>query len=511
MGILKRFKEVGLAFVPVILTIALMGLIGGGYNTSLLVNFAVGIVLVIVGEVVFLQGIDSSIMNMGELVGNASNRISKFFILLLFGFIFGFFTTLAEPSVQVLASQATEFGFNIPKFLLTFCLAFGTGICVALALFRIVALWNYKVLIAIFYSVIFLVAFFVKDSLIAIAFDGGGATISNIASPFLLALAAGVARNKAPHSATREANFGMIGIASMGPILAVLILGLFYSNSGGAAEATSTASKSIWLSSFFDISMSIVPLVSIFFVFQAMFFKISKTEKFRILLGTAVTFVGLYLFLVGIEFGFLDIAHDVGHKLFSVGNNLLTFVICAVLSFSLCYTEPAVSILASQVEELTNGNIRSKLVLFSIALSFMIAVILSVLKVLFNLRVFTIIIIGYAIVFVLMIFCSKTFTSIAFDSGGVASGPMTSSFIMPLLLGLAGVGNEMAGFGVLAFVAMTPIIVMETLGVVYEIQIKKKMDKERRRRKALAKSEDELSNMRDMEIRYLQLMEAEKR
>jgi len=510
MGVLKRFKEVGLAFIPVVLTIILMGFIGGGYSTSLLVNFAIGVVLVVVGEVVFLQGIDSSIMNMGELVGNASNRITKFFILLLFGFIFGFFTTLAEPSVQVLASQATEFGFNIPKFLLTFGLAFGTGICVALALFRIVALWNYKILVAIFYAVIFLVAFFVKDSLIAIAFDGGGATISNIASPFLLALAAGVARNKAPHSATREANFGMIGIASMGPILAVLVLGLFYGSTGAVSEEVAATNQSIWLSSFFDISMSIVPLVSIFFIFQALFFKIARNEKLRILLGTAVTFLGLYLFLVGIEFGFLQMAQDVGHKLSDVGNNILTLAICAVLAFSLCYTEPAVSILASQVEELTNGNIRSKLVLFSIAIAFTLAVMLSVLKVLFNLRVFTIIIIGYAIIFVLMIFCSKTFTSIAFDSGGVASGPMTSSFIMPLLLGLAGVGNEMAGFGVLAFVAMTPIIVMETLGVVYEVQIKRKMDKERRRRKALANGEDELSNIKDMEIRYLQLMEADK-
>lgn len=499
--ILDRLKSISFAFIPVIILTIIMFFVGEG-STSLLVKFGVGIIMVIIGEVLFLQGVDSSIMNMGEIVGNASNKITKFFIMLIFGLIFGFFTTLAEPSVQILATQAVESGLNISKYILVFALSFGTGVCVALALFRIVARWNYKVLCLFFYSIIFIVACFVPEHFIAIAFDGGGATISDVASPFLLALASGVARNKAPNASSREANFGLIGIASMGPILAVLILGFVFGVRDASTLTETTSTTSLWIGALSDISLSLIPLLAIFFIFQAIFVKISTTEKKRILIGTAVTFVGLYLFIVGVEYGFLNMATEIGQKLRDINNLTLTILICAVLAFSLCFAEPAVHVLGSQVEELTNGNISSKLVIPAIAVAFTMSVILSVLKILFKLNVFHILIIGYAIVFILMIFCSSTFTSIAFDSGGVASGTMTSSFILPMMLGLAGAGNELAGFGIMAFVAMVPIIVIEAMGVIYQLQIKNKILSEKRRRKALSNNEDELSNIEDMENKY---------
>ena len=505
-GMLNKLKSVGLAFIPVILTIVVMMLLGSSFSASLLLKFAIGVLMVIVGETLFLQGIDSSIMNMGEIVGNASNKVTKFFVLVIFGFVFGLFATMAEPSVQILALEAVSSGLNVSQFLLVFALSFGTGVCVALALFKIVARWSFKVVVFVFYVIIFAVAIFVPEHFVAIAFDGGAATVSEVASPFLLALAAGIARHKVPAdaSSSRDENFGLIGIACMGPVLAVLILGLIF-GMGNSSTAVVAEEQSIWISNFFNICWSIIPLLLIFFLFQAIFVKIPKSEKIRICLGTAVTFVGLYLFLVGIDLGFLGMGEEIGKYLLSFNNPILSMLICSVLGFALCYCEPAVFVLSQQVEELTNGNIKSSLVVFSVALSLALAVILFLCKIVFNWSFFVVLCIGYAIVFILLAFTSKTFAAIAFDSGGVSSGSMTSSFIMPIMIGFAGATSALDGFGVLAFVSMMPLIVVEAIGIVYQIQIKSKQIAEQKRKVALSIGEDKLSNLTAMEKRYKEL------
>ena len=496
---LKKIKDVGLSVLPIMLVVLVVNFGFAHFDTSLIVRFIVSILIIIIGEVFFLSGVDGSIMQMGEYVGNSVNKFSRLAVILFFSFIFGLCATVAEPDVNVLSNQVIAAGINIPKFVFIFIIGAGVGAFVAFALFRIIKNINYKIVIFVIYLVVFILTFFVPDNFVKIAFDAGGATTGIVTSPFLLALSCGIARNR--NTVSHSDNFGAIGIASAGPVLAVLFLSLI--SGGGIDQGTvSSFDFSIFLEVLIDASISIIPLVAVFFIFDSLFLKIPKKKKISLIVGSLVTFLGVYLFLFGIDFGLAEMGQALG-SFIATQNPAFVIGVSVVLGFLITFTEPSVRILGAQVEDVTHGNIRRIAVVIAIAISMIFAVTLSALKIMFHIPFMIIIAVLYGLIALMLPFSSTTFTAIAFDSGGVASGPMSAAFILPLMIGFASSsGSSLEGFGLIAIVGAFPILVLEAIGVAYNIKMKTLKFKEYKKALRISYGFDMYSNIDALEEAY---------
>lgn len=495
----SKFKDVGLGVLPILLVVLVLHFSFANFETNLLLKFIGSMAIIVVGEVLFLSGIDGSVMRMGSYVGDSVNRFSKMTVVLLFAFIFGFVATIAEPDVNVLAGQVIENGINVNKFLFIFMIGAGVGIFVAFALFRIIKSINYKYVILATFALIFLICIFIPDSIVAIAFDAGGSTTGIVTSPFLLALASGIARNK--NAKSNSDNFGVIGIASLGPILAVAFLGLITSGKGNVNPVTSE-SLNIFLDVLLNTMLGMLPLLLIFFIFDICFLKLPKKKKITLTVSSIITFVGLYLFLFGIDFGIMEMGTAVG-KFLATRSKAFSIVFAVIVGFLITFTEPAVKVLGSQVDDVTQGNIKKGSVIFAIAIAMMLAVSMFVVKIIFNLSIWWIVGIGYGLVLLIMPFSSTSFVSIAFDSGGVASGPMCAAFILPMMIGFAsGFGDGVQGFGLIASVGLMPILVLEILGVIYKIKLKAHETKEYKKALRISYGIDMFSNIEKLEEEY---------
>ena len=495
----SKFKDVGLGVLPILLVVLVLHFSFAHFETNLLLKFIGSMAIIVVGEVLFLSGIDGSVMRMGSYVGDSVNRFSKMTVVLLFAFIFGLVATIAEPDVNVLAGQVIENGINVNKFLFIFMIGAGVGIFVAFALFRIIKSINYKYVILSTFALIFLICIFIPDSIVAIAFDAGGSTTGIVTSPFLLALASGIARNK--NAKSNSDNFGVIGIASLGPILAVAFLGLITSGMG-SVNPMASESLNIFLDVLLNTMLGMLPLLLIFFIFDICFLKLPKKKKISLTVSSIITFVGLYLFLFGIDFGIMEMGTAVG-KFLATRSKAFSIVFAVIVGFLITFTEPAVKVLGSQVDDVTQGNIKKGSVIFAIAIAMMLAVSMFVVKIIFNLSIWWIVGIGYGLVLLIMPFSSTSFVSIAFDSGGVASGPMCAAFILPMMIGFAsGFGDGVQGFGLIASVGLMPILVLEILGVIYKIKLKAHETKEYKKALRISYGIDMFSNIEKLEEEY---------
>ena len=495
----SKFKDVGLGVLPILLVVLVLHFSFAHFETNLLLKFIGSMAIIVVGEVLFLSGIDGSVMRMGSYVGDSVNRFSKMTVVLLFAFIFGLVATIAEPDVNVLAGQVIENGINVNKFLFIFMIGAGVGIFVAFALFRIIKSINYKYVILSTFALIFLICIFIPDSIVAIAFDAGGSTTGIVTSPFLLALASGIARNK--NAKSNSDNFGVIGIASLGPILAVAFLGLITSGKG-SVNPMASESLNIFLDVLLNTMLGMLPLLLIFFIFDICFLKLPKKKKISLTVSSIITFVGLYLFLFGIDFGIMEMGTAVG-KFLATRSKAFSIVFAVIVGFLITFTEPAVKVLGSQVDDVTQGNIKKGSVIFAIAIAMMLAVSIFVVKIIFNLSIWWIVGIGYGLVLLIMPFSSTSFVSIAFDSGGVASGPMCAAFILPMMIGFAsGFGGGVQGFGLIASVGLMPILVLEILGVIYKIKLKAHETKEYKKALRISYGIDMFSNIEKLEEEY---------
>ena len=498
--LLEKFKDVGLSVLPIMLVVLVINFGFAHFDTPLIIRFVASIFIIITGEVLFLSGIEGSIMKMGDYVGNSVNKFSRLAVVLFFAFIFGLCATVAEPDVNVLSNQVIDAGLNIPKFLFIFMIGAGVGAFVSFSLFRIIKDINYKLVIFVIFIFVFILTIFVPDNFVKIAFDAGGATTGIITSPFLLALSSGIAKNK--NSVSHSDNFGVIGIASTGPILAVLFLSLITMGQGNASVINSI-DVNIFLEVLFDTSISILPLLFVFFIFDFIFLKIPKKKKISLLIGSLVTFVGLYLFLFGIDFGLVDMGREVGLFLASQ-KPIFAILISVILGFLITFTEPSVRILGAQVEDVTQGNIRKTAVTIAIAISMIFAVTLSTLKIMFHIPFMIIIAVLYGIIILMLPFSSTTFTAIAFDSGGVASGPMSAAFILPLMIGFASAsGSSLEGFGLIAIVGAFPILILEAIGVAYNIKMRALKTKEYKKNLRISYGIDVYSNIDALEEVYI--------
>lgn len=444
-------------------------------------KFLAGGVLLILGLSIFLLGADLGMVPFGQRVGSALTRKRSLPLIMAASFAIGFAVTIAEPDVQVLANQVANVAPSINKDMLLAMIACGVGLFLLIGTARIVLQVPLRLLLIVFYVLLFVACAFVEPSFVGVAFDSGGATTGPITVPFIMAMGIGVA-STAMKKEGDDSSFGLVGLASIGPIAAVAAMGFITGtglDSGG--EVVEEAAAALSLGNHFlailphvvwEISMALLPLLVIFGIFQVTLLKLPFQQVKRMVLGLLYAWLGLIIFMAGVNGGFSPAGQSLGMELGSIDGGWVLLPVGFVLGAVVVCAEPAVWVLNKQVEELSGGHIPRRLMLAALCISIALAVVLGMIRVLSGISIWYIILPGYALALMLTFFCPKLFTAIAFDSGGVASGPMATTFVLSLTLGasMAVGGNPvMDAFGMIAMIAMAPLITIQILGIFFAI------------------------------------------
>ena len=446
------------------------------------VIFLVGAIMLIFGMGFFQLGAEIAMTPLGEGVGVQIFKTKKLWMVLFIGFLMGVIITVSEPDLQVLAEQVP----SIPNMTLILTVAVGVGIFLALAIIRI----RYKIslsgLLIVLYAILIIASFFVPEDFLAIAFDSGGVTTGPMTVPFIMALGIGLASSKVDKNASSD-SFGLVAISSVGPILAVLILGCFfkpeevdYSLAGTSSADTTRDVVRMFVENLpgyiKEVLIALLPIAAVFVIFQLLTRRYQKRQIKRIAIGLIYTYVGLVLFLCGVNVGFAPIGAFLGSELASVSFKWVLVPIGMLIGYYIVKAEPAIQVLNQQVNSVTNGAISVKMMNRCMSIGVAVSVGLAMLRVLVGIPIQWIILPGYVIALVLSRFVPKIFVGIAFDSGGVASGPMTSTFLLPLSIGVCQAigGNLMTdALGVVALVALTPLIAIQLMGILYNYKSSK--------------------------------------
>lgn len=453
-------------------------------------QFLVGGALLIIGLGVFLLGTEIGMVPIGQKAGAALTSRKNFPLMLGAGFAIGFLVTVAEPDVQVLAVQVASVDASISPTALVFMIAAGVGLFVSVAMGRIILQVPLKAMLALFYGLVFVCALFTSPSFLGIAFDAGGATTGPMTVPFIMALGVGVAAVRGGKNAGEE-SFGFIGLASVGPIVAVLTLGMLFQG-GSGTELPHVVERAVrlplplhFLQLIPEVAEEVVralaPLALLFVVFQFTLLKMPPVQLVKMIVGLVYTFVGLVCFFVGVKGGFMPAGAELGGMIARLEHNTALVPIGFVLGAMVVCAEPAVWVLNGQVEQVSGGHIRKKVMLVSLSVGVACSVAIAMLRVMTGLSIWWFLIPGYALALGLTRFCPRMFTAIAFDSGGVASGPMASTFILAFTLGASKAlgGNPITdAFGVIAMIAMTPLLTIQILGILYTAK-ERKAEKQR--------------------------------
>ena len=487
MGIRKKLKEklkeALQAVLPIIGLVLLLSFTIAPISPSILLCFLIGGILLIAGIVFFTLGAELAMSPMGERVGTAMTQSKKLWVVVALSFLLGFIITISEPDLQVLAQQVPA----VPNLTLILAVACGVGVFLVVALLRMLFSIALPPFLVCFYAVIFILAFFVPKEFLSVAFDSGGVTTGPMTVPFIMALGVGISATRSDRHAADD-SFGLVALCSIGPILAVMMLGLIY-NPDSAAYMPPVIpeiadSKQLWnlfaveLPTYMkEIALSLLPIVLFFAVFQALILKLSGRNLTRILIGLVYTYIGLVLFLTGVNVGFMPAGNYLGQVLAGLSHPWVIVPIAMVMGYFIVKAEPAVYVLNKQVEEITDGAISARAMGTALSAGVAISLGIAMIRVLTGISILWILIPGYTIALVISFFVPKIYTAIAFDSGGVASGPMTAAFLLPLAQGacVALGGNIVTdAFGVVAMVAMTPLITIQVMGLYSKLAEKKK-------------------------------------
>ena len=487
MGIRKKLKEklkeALQAVLPIIGLVLLLSFTIAPISPSILLCFLIGGILLIAGIVFFTLGAELAMSPMGERVGTAMTQSKKLWVVVALSFLLGFIITISEPDLQVLAQQVPA----VPNLTLILAVACGVGVFLVVALLRMLFSIALPPFLVCFYAVIFILAFFVPKEFLSVAFDSGGVTTGPMTVPFIMALGVGISATRSDRHAADD-SFGLVALCSIGPILAVMMLGMIY-NPDSAAYTPPVIpeiadSKQLWnlfaveLPTYMkEIALSLLPIVLFFAVFQALILKLSGRNLTRILIGLVYTYIGLVLFLTGVNVGFMPAGNYLGQVLAGLSHPWVIVPIAMVMGYFIVKAEPAVYVLNKQVEEITDGAIPARAMGTALSAGVAISLGIAMIRVLTGISILWILIPGYTIALVISFFVPKIYTAIAFDSGGVASGPMTAAFLLPLAQGacVALGGNIVTdAFGVVAMVAMTPLITIQVMGLYCPESEKKK-------------------------------------
>ena len=481
MNLLHKLKETAVSVLPVMAIVFLLGLTVVPLEKAVLVKFFFGGLLLIAGLTIFLLGVDMSIQPMGERCGAELTKKKSLPLLLVVACIIGFIVTAAEPDIQVFGDQVRGIFPAVNKLAFTFVIAAGVGLFITIGLLRTVMNLSLKWTLFISYTFLFIIAFFAPGSFIGIAFDSGGATTGPMTVPFIMALGLGVSSVRASQ---KDNSFGLTGVSSVGPILAVVLYALVLKSGQGtqAASAVSVAAESSSFAQaarfvFHEALVSITPLLGLFIVFQIFLLRMTMRQVIRMLIGFVYSFTGLLVFLLGVYGGFMQAGKILGQTLglLALQKGSWWFVLLIltglVLGAIIVCAEPAVWCLSEQVEQVSGGTIKRRVLLTFLSVGTALAIGLSMWRAVAGFDIKWLLVPGYLAAMLLMLFCPDMFTGIAFDSGGVASGPLTSTFVLSFTIGAAG-GGSGAGdsFGVIALVAMMPLIAIQIMGIIFKLK-----------------------------------------
>ena len=469
----EKLREALTAVSPTIGIVLLLSFTIAPIPPSILLLFLFGAVMLIVGMMFFTLGAELAMTPVGERIGTRIAQSRKLGIVLLLCFVLGFVITISEPDLQVLAEQVP----SVPNAVLIVAVAAGVGVFLMIAMLRMLFSKTLRMLLIIFYLLIFALAFFVPDDFISVAFDSGGVTTGPMTVPFIMALGVGFAAVRSDKHAEDD-SFGLVALCSIGPILAVLLLGLLYhpENTAYTPSEIPVIRDSVELWKYFatglpqyieEIAISLLPIVAFFAVFQIISLKMKGRALLKVVIGILYTYVGLVLFLTGVNVGFMPAGNYLGETIAGLSYRWVLIPIGMVIGYFIVKAEPAVYVLKEQVEEITSGAISGEAMGLSLSLGVAASIGLAMIRVLTGISIFWFILPGYFIALCLSFFVPKIFTAIAFDSGGVASGPMTATFLLPFAMGACqAVGGNIVqdAFGVVAMVAMTPLITIQVMG-----------------------------------------------
>ncbi|MBR2930948.1 MAG: DUF1538 domain-containing protein [Clostridia bacterium] len=470
----KKLRESVVSVLPIVAIVFILNLTPlVDFSFEEIAAFLICAVFLILGISLFNMGADLAMTPIGEHIGSGLSKTKNILLLLSVAFLMGILITVAEPDLTVLAKQVAGI---IDGTMLILTVGVGVGIFLVLSIVKILFKKPLSSMLIFFYMMLFAaMALLIElggSSLIPLAFDSGGVTTGPITVPFIMALGVGIAASVGGKNAG-ENSFGLIALCSVGPMLAVLILGC--TAAGGTPDVTPDYALSTEVGAIIhhlietakEVALALGLIVLFFVILQLAILKLSKKRLIQIAFGIGYTFVGLVLFLTAVKVGFMPIGYKLGVEM--ADNKLLLAIFSFVIGLVVVLAEPAVHVLNKQVEDITEGTVSRKAMMIALSIGVGLSICLSIIRIIFDFSVLYYLIPGYLISLGLSFFVPGLYTAIAFDSGGVASGPLTSSFILPFAVGacyaIGGAESILTNaFGIVAMVAMAPLITIQLLG-----------------------------------------------
>ncbi len=458
-------------------------------GAPVLIRFLIGTVLVVLGLALFLIGVDIGITPFGDHVGESLARSNKLCLVLIAGLILGFFISIAEPGLLVLGGQIdTVTQGSISATSLFIVVSVGMAFMISAGFLRVFFNVQLKYFLLAIYTIIFILAIFTSEEFLAISFDASGATTGVLAVPFILALSTGISKLKKDSVASEEDSFGLVALASSGAIVGVMLLDIFTGDKAFSHDLSleMTATDKI-LKPFVDLFskqfreavISLLPLLLIYLILQVLVFKLSKRENRKILTGFVLSFVGLLVFLLGVNGGFFEVGVLLGQGLAAMETKTWLLIIAFLIGLVTILAEPAVYVLTNQIEDVTSGSVKKGAVSIFLCIGVGLAVVLAVLRIIIpDIKLWYILLPGYLMALSMMKWTPNLFIGIAFDAGGTATGPMTATFILAFVQGVADASPQASllteGFGMISLVAMAPIVALQILGIIFNSKSKSK-------------------------------------
>lgn len=477
-----KLSESTLSVLPITLLVGALCLFLVPIGSGLMLSFLLGSVIIIAGMALFTIGADLSMMQIGNQIGAKMTKSRNLLIILSLSFILGVAITVAEPDLQVLAANCPD----INTVILIVTVSVGVGLFLMLSMLRILFAIPLNWLLIGFYAAVFILSAVSDKDFLSVAFDSGGVTTGPMTVPFIMALGVGIASIRSDSRAKSD-SFGLVALCSIGPILSVLILGIIFPNTSqdSSLMIVNQFEQSVDLGYEYikalpeymgEVAMALLPIFAFFMIFQLIALKLDKRVLYRIVMGIVFTYVGLVLFLTGVNVGFSSLGYVLGGAMISHGMKWLLIPLSMVLGWFIINAEPAVHVLTKQVNELSAGAISVKIMRQTLSIAIAAAMGLAMIRVLTGISILWFIVPGYLVALVLTFFVPQTFTAIAFDAGGVASGPLTATFMLPFAMGACAEigGNVMTdAFGLVALVAMMPLITVQIMGAVSMIKTRR--------------------------------------
>ncbi len=475
----EKLREAAASVLPISLIVLLICFVLVPVDTGLMLSFLLATAMLILGMGLFTLGAEMSMSKIGNYIGSKLTKSRKLGLILVVSFLLGVAITVAEPDLQVLAANVPD----IDKTVLILTVSVGVGMFLMLCMVRILFGISLRLLLIVFYVLVFLAAFLSDQGILAVAFDSGGVTTGPMTVPFIMALGVGVASIRSDENAKAD-SFGLVGLCSIGPIASVLLLGAIYRTQPAQAGTQTVAAitDTVRLGRDYlhaipeylkEVTVALLPIVVFFLIFQFISLRLRKLPFLRVMVGILYTYLGLVLFLTGVNVGFSPLGYVLGAALTEGWRIWLLIPLAMLMGWFIINAEPAVHILNKQVEDLSAGAISAKAMGMSLSIAVSAAGGLAMLRVITGIPILYFLVPGYFIALALSFFVPRTFTAIAFDSGGVASGPLTATFMLPFAMGACQAlgGNVMTdAFGLVALVAMMPLITVQVMGAIYVVK-----------------------------------------